>query len=120
MERFKWSTYDGKLVLRQDFSGLSSDELLNMFKESQQIIRERGQRELIVITNLKNARFNKAATKGIEELAMANRSIVKKSAIFGVGLLQKMKFDSLGKLTGRQFEVFKEETEAQDWIRTLK
>jgi hypothetical protein len=120
MERFKWSTYDGKLVLHQDFSGLSKSELINHFQESHFRIRNKGCRDLIVITNIRNIKIDKNTSIEFENLAKYNKTFIKESAVYGVGPLQKVALESVGRLTGRRFSVFREETEAQDWIRQLK
>lgn len=119
MSRFEWKHISGKHVLKQDFSGLGGKDLLDALHESHETIRNRGQKEIVVMTNIKNLHFDKEVTKAFEELSQKNKEFVRESAIYGVGTIQKVAIRSVGQITGRHYNIFEDENETQKWIQTL-
>jgi len=119
MDRFQWTTVNGKTVLKQDFSDLGRDEMKDYLIKSHEVIKAKGKRDIVVMTNIRNLKFDRQITKAFEELSKKNKDYVMESAIFGVGTLQKVAIEAVGRLTGRHFNIFREEQEAMHWALHL-
>lgn len=119
MERFKWDEINGKKVLYQDFSNLRKDEITALLNQSHKVIEQEGTKGIYVITNINSISFDRNTTKAFEDVSAQNKSYVKASALYGVGTWQKVAIEAVGKLTGREFSIFKTEEEAKKWLRTI-
>lgn len=116
MERFNWEVYEGKKVLRQDFSGLSKPELLEVLAQSHEKILASGIKDIYVLTNISGVTFDRKVTKQLEYIASLNKPYVKDSAVYGVGTIQKVALEAIGKLSGRHFTLFIDEDSARTWL----
>jgi len=119
MDRFRWESLNGKKILHQDFSNLGKDDVITLLEQSNKEIQDKGSKDIYVITNLKSINFNRNTTKTFELISEKNKSYVKASAIFGVGTWQRVAIEAVGKLTGREFTIFKTEEEALKWLESL-
>lgn len=119
MDRFRWEALNGKKILHQDFSNLGKDDVITLLEQSHKEIQENGTKGIYVITNLKSINFDRNTTKTFETISEKNKSYVKASAIFGVGTWQRVAIEAVGKLTGREFTIFKTEEEALKWLESL-
>lgn len=119
MARFEWSTINEKLVLKQDFSTLSGEELMKALQQSHLEIKSKGNRKIVVITNIRDLKFDRHVTKAFEELSEKNKPYVAESAIFGVGTIQKVAIESVGRITGRHYNIYREEKDVQAWLESL-
>jgi len=120
MDRFRWVLYNGKSVLYQDFSNLRKDELVSILEQSHKRIAEKGETDIIVVTNINSINFDRNTTKVFEEVSGKNKAFVRKSALYGVGTWQRVAIEAVGKLTGREFAIFKTSEEIDRWLNELK
>ncbi|MBF4691873.1 SpoIIAA family protein [Fusibacter ferrireducens] len=119
MDRFKWDEINGEKILYQDFSNLKKEEVVVLLNQSHEVIEQEGTKGIYVITNINSISFDRNTTRVFEEVSAQNKSYVKASALYGVGTWQRVAIEAVGKLTGREFSIFKTEEEAKKWLRTL-
>ena len=119
MKRFVWDEINGNKVLYQDFSNLRKDEVTDLLNQSHKIIEQEGTKGIYVITNISAISFDRNTTKAFEDVSLQNKSYVKASALYGVGTWQKVAIEAVGKLTGREFSIFKTEEEAKRWLKAI-
>jgi len=89
MERTRFIDHRGTRILVLDYSGLkSADEALREIDNSKRIVAMQPPKSLLVLTSVREARYNAAVLQALKELAAHNEPHVKASAIVGMGGLQ--------------------------------
>ena len=63
MNRFEWTQINGRVVLKQDFSHLENLELMKLLNHSHEVIKDSGERDIIVITNMDDVVFDAQSAK---------------------------------------------------------
>lgn len=120
MERFSWIHLGQYDCLIQDFSDGKPEELKSWIEESHHQLVSHGKRKkIIVITNIENLKFDKETTHLLSHFAEKNKPFVTKSSMYGINVYHKVAIDSISKITGRDFLLFKDKEEALKWIDTL-
>lgn len=120
MERFKWMDTGKYKCLIQDFSNTKPDELKTLIEESHKQIKSHCQKnKAIVITNIQNTVFDKETTHILGEFAEKNKPYIQDSSMYGVEVYHKVAIQSIGKMKGRDFKLFKEKEEALKWLDDL-
>lgn len=73
----------------------------------------------LTLVNFLNLRFSTQFLAELKELTFHNKPYVKSGAVFGVQGLQKVVFDAVMKLTGRDLPIFNSKEEGMDWLSTV-
>lgn len=119
MERFQWTEVHGKIVLKQDFSNLQHLELMKFLNHSHDMIKERGESDIIVVTNLENVVFDHQVIKHFCKVCEVNKPFVGASAIYNAGMVQRAAIESSGQITNRDFLMFFDDKAVEKWLNTL-
>lgn len=119
MERFQWTEVHGKVVLKQDFSNLQQLELMKLLSDSHQMIKERGEEGIIIVTNLENVVFDHSVVKHFSKITENNRPYVGASAIYNAGAVQRAAIESSSHMTNRDFLLFFDDKAVEKWLNTL-
>lgn len=119
MNRFEWLEINGKIILRQDFSHLKNVELMNFFNTSHDVIKDRGEKNIIVVTNMDDVIFDEHAAKQFCKLLEVNKPYVSASAIYNACNVQKMALESAASVTNRDFLIFFDKRSVDKWLDSL-
>ncbi|MDK2865921.1 MAG: hypothetical protein PWP51_741 [Clostridiales bacterium] len=116
MERLKWETDKGYNVLKVDFSNLDQDALIDAFDVTHHEIVNSGEENIVVITNIENVMFDRKVTRLFEAMSEKHKPFISLSAFYSANILQKMAIEAIGKLTEREFHIFRSEDELKVWM----
>jgi len=120
MERFRWEGIGNRIVLKQDFSDLNNIEVKKYIKKAENMIKNRGVKNIIVLANVKNINIDKYTLKIIENSYCQNKGYIERVIIYGLenNIQIKQKFSK--ELIDKKIDVFKKENEAMQWINNIK
>lgn len=119
MERLEWTEVHGKTVLKQDFSHLEHLDIMRLLTKSHEAIVERGEKDIIVITDLKDVVFDHQVVKHFCKICEVNKPYIGASAIYNAGNVQKAAIESAGHQSNRDFLMFYDDRAIQKWLDTL-
>lgn len=119
MERLEWTEVHGKTVLKQDFSHLEHLDIMRLMDKSHEEIEARGEKGIIVVTNLKDVVFDHQVVKHFCKICESNKPYVGASAIFNAGNVQKAAIESAAHLSNRDFLMFYDDKAIQKWLDSL-
>lgn len=108
--------YKGKEILYLDFSGCNKDEIFQIIKLAEKIIRVQPKKSLLTLTNVFGARYDKEIIRELKEFANNNKPFVKAGAVVGIEGLKKVAYDAVIKFTGRNLPAFDDTKKAKDWL----
>jgi len=117
MERTRFIDHRGTRILVLDYSGVkSADDALREIDNSRRIVALQPPKSLLVLTNVREARYNTAVLQALKELASHNEPYVKASAIVGMSGLHRIAYQAVILFSRRKIQVFDEEAPAMDWL----
>lgn len=119
MNRFEWLELEGKTILKQDFSNLNSLELMKFLNHSHDLIKDRGEKDIIVVTNAEQVMFDHQVVKQFCKICEINKPYVSASAIYNATNIQKAAIESAAQLTNRHFLMFYDDKAVNEWIQKL-
>ena len=116
-ERTRFTEHRGKRILLLDYSGVTDqEEALREIEHSRRVVALQPPGSLLVMTNVKNARYNSAVVQAMKELAAHNAPYVRASAIVGMSGLHRVAYQAVILFTKRKIQVFDTPEEALDWL----
>ena len=117
MERTRFIEHRGKRILLLDYSGVTNpDEALREIEHSKEVVRQHPPKSLLVLTNVRDARYNAAVLQAMKDLAKHDEPYVKASAVVGMGGLHRIAYQAVILFSKRNIQVFAEEPAALDWL----
>ena len=117
MERTRFTEHRGKRILLLDYSGVQQPaEAIREIEHSRQVVAAHPPRSLLVLTNVRDARYNTAVLQAMKELAAHNAPYVKASAVVGMGGLHRIAYQAVVLFSRRKIQVFDDERHALDWL----
>jgi hypothetical protein len=117
MERTRFTEHRGKRILMLDYSGVQqADEALREIEHSKAVVASHPPKSLLVLTNVRDARYNTAVLQAMKELAAHNAPYVKASAVVGMGGLHRIAYQAIILFSRRKIQVFDDERQALDWL----
>ena len=117
MERTRFIEHRGKRILLLDYSGVqNAEEALREIEHSKRVVAMQPPRSLLVMTVVRNARYNTAVLQGMKELAAHNAPYVKASALVGMGGLHRIAYQAVILFSRRKIQTFDTEAQALDWL----
>lgn len=117
MERTHFIEHAGKRILVFDYTGIRDPgEALATIEESKRIVRTQPERSLLILTNVKDARYNAAVMQGMKELAAHNTPYVRASALVGMSGLHRIVYQAVVMFSKRKIQVFDDVDAAKDWL----
>lgn len=119
MQRTRFIEHQGHRILLLDYAGVRDpDETLSSIRESKETVARQPPKSLLVMTVVRDARYNAAVLQGMKELAAHNAPYVKASAVVGMSGLHRIAYQAVILFSKRNIRVFDSEAEALDWLVT--
>lgn len=117
MERTRFVEHRGKRILILDYSGITNpEEALREIEKSKEEVRQHPPKSLLILTNVRDARYNAAVLQAMKELAKHDEPYVKASAVVGMGGLHRIAYQAVILFSKRNIQIFAEENAALDWL----
>jgi hypothetical protein len=119
MERTRFIEHQGTRILLLDFAGIRDpDEALRGIAHSKAVVASQPVASLLVMTLVRDARYNAAVLQGMKDLAAHNAPYVKASAVVGMSGLHRIAYQAVILFSKRNIKVFDQESDALDWLVT--
>jgi hypothetical protein len=117
MERTRFIEHRGKRILLLDYAGIRDpQEAIREVRNSMQVVAAQPPGSLLVLTQVRDARYNAAVLQQMKELAAHNAPYVRASAIVGMSGLHRIAYQAVILFSKRNIKVFDAEEEALDWL----
>ncbi|HEX5727677.1 MAG TPA: hypothetical protein VFX98_19555 [Longimicrobiaceae bacterium] len=117
MERTRFIEHRGRRILVLDYSGIrDGEEALREIENSRRVVALQAPGSLLVLTNVKDARYNKDIVQAMKELAAHNAPYVKASAVVGMSGLHRVAYQAIILFSKRRIQVFDTPEEGLDWL----
>ncbi|HEX2207454.1 MAG TPA: STAS/SEC14 domain-containing protein [Longimicrobium sp.] len=117
MERTRFMEHQGRRILLLDYAGVRDpEEALRAIEHSKQVVAKEPPGSLLVMTVVRDARYNAAVLQGMKELAAHNAPYVRASAVVGMSGLHRIAYQAVILFSKRNIKVFDQENEALDWL----
>ena len=117
MERTRFIEHQGKRILVFDYSGLRDPaESLREIEHSKSVVRQHPPKSLVIMTVVRDARYNAEVLQAMKELASHDEPYVKASAVVGMGGLHRIAYQAVILFSKRNIKTFDGEEEAKDWL----
>jgi hypothetical protein len=117
MERTRFIEHRGHRILHLDYSALRDpQEAIESMEQSKRVVATHPPRSLLVLTNVRDARYNAAVLQALKELAAHNAPYVKASAIIGMSGLHRIAYQAVILFSRRKIQMFDEQEQALDWL----
>lgn len=119
MKRVEILNYKGKEIVYIDFSNLDIlkyDEFKATIENAKNIIKNYPPASALTLVNFSDMRFSSQYLAEMKDFTLHNKPYVKNGAALGIQGLQKIVFDSVMKITGRNLPLFSSKEEAMDWL----
>ena len=119
MDRTRFIDHRGTRILHLDYAGVRDPEVaVAEIRHSMEVVKEHPPRSLLVMTSVRDARYNAAVLQAMKELASHNAPYVRASAVVGMGGLHRIAYQAVILFSKRNIKVFDQESEALDWLVT--
>ncbi|MGE5606125.1 MAG: hypothetical protein ACM3YE_10615 [Bacteroidota bacterium] len=122
MKRVEVLNHKGREIVYLDFSNLEIkdwDEFKATIENAKNVIKNYPPASAYTLVNFTNLRFSTQFLAELKELTFHNKPYVKNGAVFGVQGLQKVVFDAVMRITGRDLPIFNSKEEGMDWLSTV-
>lgn len=117
MDRTRWIDHKGRRILHFDYNGLRDpEEALAAIRVSKEVAQKQPPKSLLVMTSVRDARYNAAVLQAMKELASENTPFVKASAVVGMGGLHRIAYQAVILFSRRKIQTFDTEDQALDWL----
>jgi hypothetical protein len=117
MERTRFIEHKGKRILLLDYAGVRDpDEAVASIRHSMDLVARQPLNSLLVMTVVRDARYNAAVLQAMKELAAHNAPYVKASAVVGMSGLHRIAYTAVLMFSKRNIKTFDEEAQALDWL----
>lgn len=98
----------GKSIIHVDCANISmknKGEIISLLQQASKMVASRPAKSVLIITDLTNLGFDTEVFEAFKQYAASNTPYVKASALVGLSGLQKIMFNTVKKLTGRDYYV---------------
>jgi hypothetical protein len=117
MERTRFIEHKGKRILLLDYAGVRDpEEAIREVRHSMQVVAQQPRKSLLVMTVVRDARYNAAVLQAMKELASHNEPYVKHSAVVGMSGLHRIAYQAVILFSKRSLKTFDQEAEALEWL----
>ncbi|HVG45638.1 MAG TPA: hypothetical protein VM890_12945, partial [Longimicrobium sp.] len=117
MERTRFIEHKGHRILLLDYSRIQQgQEAVAAIKGSMEVVATQPRGSLLVMTVVREARYNSAVLQALKELAAHNAPYVKASAVVGMGGLHRIAYQAVILFSRRKIQTFDTEAQALDWL----
>jgi hypothetical protein len=102
-----------------DFSNIREvSEIKQLIDKSVEYIRSQPNSSLLTLTNIEGMHFNSEIKNMFSDFVSGNKPHVKTGAVIGLNGLQRIVYNGLMKITGRDIRSFDNINVAKDWLST--
>ena len=117
MERTRFIEHNGKRILLLDFAGVRDpDEAIREVRNAMEVVARQPKKSLLVMTLVRDARYNAAVLQAMKELASHNEPYVRHSAVVGMSGLHRIAYQAVILFSKRSIKTFDQEAEALEWL----
>jgi hypothetical protein len=117
MDRTRFIDHRGTRVLHLDYAGVRDPaEAVAAIRHSMEVVKQHPPKSLLVMTSVRDARYNTAVLQALKELASTNEPFVKASAVVGMGGLHRIAYQAVILFSRRNIQTFDREEDALDWL----
>jgi hypothetical protein len=117
MDRTRFIEHKGKRILHFDYRGIREpQEAITAIEHSMEVAKQHPPKSLLIMTSVRDARYNAAVLQKLKELASTNEPYVKASAVVGMGGLHRIAYQAVILFSRRKIQTFDQEEEALDWL----
>lgn len=117
MERTRFIEHRGTRILLQDYSGIRDpQQALREIARSRELVARQPPGSLLILTHVRDARYNAAVLQAMKEMAAHNAPYVKASAVVGMSGLHRIAYQAVILFSRRTIRVFDGEADALDWL----
>jgi hypothetical protein len=116
MNRIEVQKVKDKSIVLVDLSNLTPDETIKVLPEAHVVISKMGDKSALVITDVTNARYDKAVAEGIKDFVKKNTPYIKASAVVGVEGVQAILLQTAIFIARRDIKTFSNRAEATNWL----
>ena len=100
-----------------DFSGLrNTEEITSLLNLSKAYIRSQPEKSLLVLTNIEGMHFNNEVKTMFSDFVSGNKPYVKASAVYGISGLQRIIYNGVMRITGRDIRSFDTLSLGKEWL----
>ncbi len=120
MKKPELINYNGKTFFFMDFSNMKTkEEVITLIKPSAEYIRSQPEQSVLTLTNIGGMHFNSEIKNAFTDFISGNKIHVKAGAVYGLGGLQRIVYNGLMKVTGRDLRSFETMSQAQEWLSSM-
>ncbi|HEX6040066.1 hypothetical protein [Longimicrobium sp.] len=117
MERTRFIDHKGRQVLVLDYSSVRDPEdAVREIRHSMEVVARQPRGSLLVMTVVRDARYNAAVLQALKELATHNAPYVRASAVVGMGGLHRIAYQAVILFSKRNIKTFDTDADALDWL----
>mgnify|MGYP001366199145 CR=1 FL=1 len=119
MKRVEVLNHKGREIVYIDFSNFEIkdyDEFKATIEDAKNVVKNFPPNSAYTLVNFTNLRFSTQFLAELKELTFHNKPYVKNGAVFGVQGLQKVVFDAVMRITGRDLPILNSKEEGLDWL----
>lgn len=112
-------SYKGKSIFYMDFSGLRDiGEIEELINQSKIYIRFQPEKSVITLSNIAGMHFNAEIKSLFSDFISGNKLYVSYGAVIGLSGLQRIVYNGIMRITGRDIRSFETFDIAKDWLVT--
>jgi hypothetical protein len=117
MDRTRFIDHKGHRILVLDYAGVHDPrEAVEAIQHSMEVVATHPPESLLVMTLVKDARYNAAVLQAMKQLAAHNRPYVKASAVVGMSGLHRIAYQAVMVFSRRKIPAFDTEAEALNFL----
>ncbi|MFZ5351155.1 MAG: hypothetical protein ACOZCL_00375 [Bacillota bacterium] len=118
MDRVSFIQHKGKKILQIDFTDCHKDEVLKVIEMAKKTISHEPKNSVLTLTKVANTKYDTNTSEALKEYTNHNKPYVKAAAVIGLSGLQKVLYMTIVRFTGRNLQLFDDDTTAKDWLCT--
>lgn len=103
-------------IVYTNASGMGTDEALNLFRGTVNLIGQMPPKSVLSLVNLKDVELSRSFNSELRNITEQNSPYVKATAICGLSTMASFIAKSIIKFTKRNARFFDEIEEAKDWL----
>lgn len=116
MERVLKCTRNGKTIVVLDLSNSQPEETMDALPAAHELISTFNQKSALVLTDVRNATYNKQVAEGIKGFVRDNTPYIRASAVVGAEGISQILLNTVVFLTRREIKAFDDREKAMDWL----
>jgi hypothetical protein len=109
-------THRGRKILLVDLVDCTAQEIVERIPAIRKVVDEQPLASLLVLTDVRGARFNSTTNDAMNRYSKANSPYVKRSAVVGATGLRRIVLQGVRLFTGRDIRSFDDRESALAWL----